>query len=297
MNNKLNWNDFYLVLNIANAGSLLGAAKSLNVSHATVSRHLSAVEKTLNVRLFYRGRSGCIPTLAGEEMMATAQHLESHVTDVERRIMGRDLNLSGVVRITTTDTLLAGLLNPLFKQFQSEHPKIKLDISLSNQVLSLSKQETDLAIRPTSNPDETLYGRKVGTLFYAAYGQGELVSQSIKPINISEINWLGPNKAMIYPILEKWMADRGLDKLCGFRINTVSGLYSAVRDGLGLAILPCYLAEPDEQLTRVSDIIPEMTIDLWVLTHRNMKNSARIKTLIRFLSKTVDSQIKILGPE
>ncbi len=291
MNSKLHWNDLQLVLSVADTGTLIGAAEHLEVSHATVSRRLSAIENRLKVKLFNRGRSGCVPTLAGEELTATAQHLKSHVAEVERRIIGRDLDLSGVIRITTLDSLLVGLLNPLFFNFQAEHPKINLEVSLSNQLFSLSKHEADIAIRPTLNPDETLYGRKVGTLTYAVYGQDQLISQSTEPINISDMNWLGPDKAMIYPALEKWMDERNLDRCCRFRTNSVLGLYSAARERLGLAVLPCYLGEPDTKLTRIGGVIPEMTIDLWVLTHRDMKKSARIKTLIKFLSENVDKQI------
>ena len=294
MNNKLNWNDLQLVLAIYNAGSLIGAAKSLNISHATVSRKLSAIEKKLHVKLFNRGRSGSVPTLAGEEIAATAECVESHVVEVQRRLIGRDLELSGDIRITTLDSLLAGLLIPLFKNFQSKYPKIRLQLSLSNQLYSLPKHEADVAIRPTLNPDETLYGRKLGKLSYAVYGQDEYIAQSAKPISINEMDWLGPDKAMIYPVLEKWMADNNLDNRCRFRINTVLGLYTAARAGLGLAVLPCYLGEPDEKLKRISSVIPELTIDLWALTHRNVQKSARIKTLIRFLNENIGDQIKTL---
>ncbi len=241
MNSKLHWNDLQLVLSINDAGSLIGAAKSLDVSHATISRHLSAIENKLQVKLFNRGRSGCVPTLAGEEIAATARQVESHVVEVERRIIGRDLELSGDIRITTLDSLLVGLLIPLFRKFQSEHPNINLEISLSNQLYSLPKHEADVAIRPTFNPDETLYGRKLGTLSYATYGQDELISRSAEPINIHEMDWLGPDKAMIYPVLEKWITENNLDKRCRFRINTVLGLHVAAREGLGLAVLPCLL--------------------------------------------------------
>ncbi len=278
-------------MSINDSGSLIGAAKTLDVSHATISRHLSAIEGKLQVKLFNRGRLGCVPTLAGEEIAVTARHVESHIVEVERRIMGRDLELSGDIRITTLDSLLAGLLTPLFREFQSKHPKINLEVSLSNQLYSLPKHEADIAIRPTLNPDETLYGRKLGTLFYATYGQNELIEQSAEPISIHKMDWLGPDKAMIYPALEKWMTENNLDSRCRFRINTVLGLYVAVREGLGLAILPCYLGEPDIRLKRISGAIPEMTIDLWALTHRNVQKSARIKALLKFLNENIGAEI------
>ena len=287
MNSKIVWNDLRLILAIQQSGTLIAAGRYLNVSHATVFRHLSAIENRLNVKLFNRSRSGCTPTLAGEELAAAGQRIEAQVLQVERQVVGRDLQPSGTIRITTLDSLLAGVLNPVFLAFQADHHNINLEISLSNQLFSLSKHEADVAIRPTMTPTQTLSGHKIGNLVYAVYGRHQLVSENENNIDFRQFNWLGPDKAMIYPELEKWMAERELDARCRYRIDSVLGMHAATAQGLGLAVLPCYLGEPDQGLRRLSEPIASLATELWALTHPALRKTARIRALMNYLRKTV----------
>lgn len=111
---RLSWDDLRLVLAVAQAGSLAGAARRLGISHATVFRRLAAIEAELGVKLFERTRAGYAPTPAGEDAAAAAERIQDEVHGVERRVAGRDVRPSGTVRVTTTDTLLSGLLSPVF---------------------------------------------------------------------------------------------------------------------------------------------------------------------------------------
>ena len=158
MNNTSSWDDLRLVLAIFDAGSLSGAGRILELSHATVFRRLNHVEQNLGVSLFQRSRSGYQPTLAGEEFAATAREIKAQINKLERSVIGQDLKPSGTIRLTTLDSLLFGLLAPLLASFQRDYPEISLEVSVSNQLFDLSKREADIAIRPTSAPSETLFG-------------------------------------------------------------------------------------------------------------------------------------------
>ncbi|ONX33914.1 LysR family transcriptional regulator, partial [Burkholderia cenocepacia] len=166
---RLSWDDLRLVLAVAQAGSLAGAARRLGISHATVFRRLAAIEAELGVKLFERTRAGYAPTPAGEDAAAAAERIQDEVHGVERRVAGRDVRPSGTVRVTTTDTLLSGLLSPVFAAFRHACPEITLEVSVSNAVFDLSKREADVAIRPSSSPPEVLIGRRVGTIAQAVY--------------------------------------------------------------------------------------------------------------------------------
>ncbi|WP_421841889.1 LysR family transcriptional regulator [Marinobacter algicola] len=161
---NLAWNDFELVLAIATEGSLSGASRALGVSHATVFRRLGDVEQRLGVTLFERGRTGYRPTLAGEELADTAKVMDEAALAAERKVAGRDLEPSGEIWTTTTDSLLMGVLAPLFTQFRHKYPGIVLDVAVSNQLFNLTRREADVAIRPSNRPPENPIGRPLTTI-------------------------------------------------------------------------------------------------------------------------------------
>lgn len=294
MNNALGWDDLRLILAIADAGTLSGAGRALGLSHATLFRRLNGVEERLGVRLFDRARNGYSATLAGEEIAETARHVERRVQDVERRVVGRDLKPSGTVRITTLDSLLIGILAPVFTGFQVAHGQIALEVAVSNQLFSLSKREADVAIRPTLAPDETLFGRKIGTLAFAVYGHRDRTGQSVHASGDS-VPWIGPDEAMVYPELVAWMRQQDVDSRCRYRVDSVLGMYAAVRAGQGVAVLPCYLGDPDPLLVRLGEPVADMATELWILTHPDLRKSARVRALTGFVADAVKRKGELLA--
>ena len=287
MNSQLHWNDLRVILAIAVAGTLSGAGRRLGSSHATVFRRLGAIEDRWGVKLFERSRTGYSATLAGEEAATAARRIESEVLEVERRVAGRDLRPSGTVRVTTTDTLLVGLLSPVFVEFRRTYGDIDLEIAVSNELFSLSKREADVAIRPSSAPPELLVGRKVGTITQAIYGRKDLIPQKGDELDLRSMAWVGPDESMAYRALDRWMTEQGLVEPVQYCVNTVLGMVAAVRDGAGLAVLPCYLGDGDGELVRLGEIIPALSTDLWLLTHPDLRNTARIRALLDFVADAV----------
>lgn len=288
MNRQLPWDDLRLVLAVAVAGTLSGAGRRLGLSHATVFRRLGDIEGRLGVKLFDRGRAGYAPTSAGEEVAAAARRIESEVLEVERRVAGRDLRPSGTVRVTTTDTLLMGLLSPIFSRFRQANPDIHLEIAVSNQLFSLSKREADVAIRPSLAPPETLVGRKIGTIAQAIYGHADLVAKGDAEFDIHSVEWVGPDEGMTYRALDRWMADQGLDARCRYRVDTLFGMFAAATDGTGLAVLPCYLGDSEPRLARLGEAIPALSTDLWLLTHPDLRKTARVRAFSDFVAGAVE---------
>jgi len=281
MNSKMNWDDLRVVLAVAKAGSLSGAGRSLGISHATVFRRLGEVEQRLAVRLFDRSRTGYTPTIAGDEMAAAAQRVEGEIHEVERRVVGRDLRASGTVRVTTTDSLMVGLLSPMLVAFRQEYPGIALEVVVSNQLFSLPRREADVAIRSAAAPPEALVGRRVASIALAVYGRRGQVSDAG---SMSELDWIGPDDRMGYRVLEDWMAAHGLTELCRCRVDSVLGMVAAARDGMGLAVLPCYLGDREPTLARIGDTLPELAADLWLLTHPDLRETVRVRAFLDFLA-------------
>lgn len=286
---QIRWDDLQIVLAIAEAGSLSGASRALRISHATVFRRLSDMERRLGVTLFERSRTGYTPTLAGDDLTASARRVQSEVNGAERRIIGQDLTLTGSLRITTTDTLFAGLLSPLLANFRKRYPDITLEVVISNQRHSLSRREADIAIRPTHKPPDTLVGRQLGDITLAIYGpkaHWEGTSLPLDPASLQEASWIGPDIHLGDSPLENWM----MGKNVAYRLDSMLGMQSAVRQGAGIAVLPCYLADADEALLRLSAPIEALTTPLWLLTHPDLRHVARVRAFMEMVTEGLRGQ-------
>ncbi|MBW0147154.1 LysR family transcriptional regulator [Marinobacter arenosus] len=285
---RIRWDDLQIVWAIAESGSLSGAGRRLGISHATVFRRLTDMEARLGVTLFERSRTGYTPSLAGEDLAAVAQRVEADIVGAERRLAGKDLKLSGTIRVTTTDTLFTGVLAPLFAEFRANYPEISLEVVISNQVHSLSKREADVAIRPTQNPPETLVGRRVGSIEQAVYGCREHWKSATTPLtDLPRHAWVGPDKHMGNSALEAWMGRQGLDERCQYRLDSMLGMQTAIEHGPALAVLPCYLGDNTPNLRRLTDPLPELATPLWILTHPDLRRVSRIRAFTREIGEGV----------
>jgi DNA-binding transcriptional LysR family regulator len=138
----VDWDDLRVFLAVSERGSISGAAKFLNVNHST--RRLASLEKRLGARLFDRLPDGYEMTAQGEELRNQLRGVSEQIEAAQRSLRGRDLRLSGAIRITTTDTLMHGLLMPYLAEFRDLNPAIQIEIAVNNTFLSLSRREADL---------------------------------------------------------------------------------------------------------------------------------------------------------
>ena len=287
---RIRWDDLQIVAAIAETGTLSGAGRQLGISHTTVFRRLTTMENQLGVALFERSRTGYTPSAAGEDLFAVARRVQTDINGVERRLAGKDLKLSGTIRITTTDTLFDGLLAKPLARFRADYPDIKLEVVISNQVHSLSKREADIAIRPTEIPAETLVGRKVGVIQQSVYGQRMHWQNQRTPLQrLTAQPWIGPDNHMGNRALETWMAQNELNDLCHYRVDSMLGMQTAARSGTAVAVLPNYLGDADPELRRLTDPVKELDIPLWILTHPDLRRVKRI----REFTQVIGEQLRI----
>ena len=293
----IRWDDLRFVIAIERERSLSGAGRRLSLSHATVYRRLEALERRLGVRLFERGRHGYSPTAAGEQLCSTAARVEAEVAAAELRIAGQDLKPEGTVRVSATDTMCAGMLMPILRDFQARFPSIGLEVVISDQLSNLSKREADVALRATNSPQEALHGKKLGTIAQAVYGPVGHLASSDKTQRWADHNWIGTDVTLPHPPLEKWMAKNGLGERTNCRVSTLLGMRDAMLAGIGLAVLPCYLCDPDPRLVRIGKPLPEMATELWFLTHPDLKDVARIDAFLGFVAGEIVKKRPALAGE
>jgi len=282
----MEWDDLRFVLAVAEAGSLAGAARRLGVNHTTVLRRIGAFEKRLGVRLFERLPTGYVPTAGGEELIAAARAVDETVTRLERKLAGKDLRLSGVVRVTTTDTLMDAILPDMLRAFRDSHPGIQVEVAISNLMFNLTKREADVAIRPASKPPETLVGRRVAKIAFAIYASPRYLADNPRQ-DLPGHRWVVPDDSLAGTAAGKWMRSQFAGSEIALRADSLLALRQAAQAGLGLAPLPCYLGDAAPDLVRVDGPIAEMETSLWILTHADLRHTARIRAFTEFAANAL----------
>ena len=135
-----------------------------------------------------------------------------------------------------------------------------------------------------------MIGRKLGKIAQAVYGPARHPAVKSASPRWAEYEWIGPDATLPYPPLETWLAKNCTSERITCRVNTLMGMREAARVGLGLTILPCYLCDPDPELVRIGDPLPELETELWSLTHPDLKAVARIRAFLDFVAAEIGSR-------
>ena len=281
MHSGLDWDDLRMFLAVAREGSLSGAARTLSVNHSTVFRRLNGLEDRLDVRLFDRQPGGYALTPAGDALLEASDRVEAEILAAERALRGRDLQLRGALRVTMPDTIARLLLPILIAPFERRYPDIELELVVSGAFLNLGKRDADIALRPTNAPPETLVGRRVSGIATAIYRHADCDEPAS---SLSECRWIAPDDSLAHLASARWLRD--LAPPVAIRANTMSGMLDAARAGMGLAALPCFMGDGEPVLRRVRDPIPELETGLWALTHRDLRQTARIRAFLDAVAET-----------
>jgi DNA-binding transcriptional LysR family regulator len=295
----IDWDDLRFVLAVADSGSLNRAASTLRVNRTTVLRRINAFERKHGVRLFERLATGYTLTDAGNEILAAARGFENAIVSIERKLAGQDLRAEGLVRVTTTDTLLASVLPAALATFKQEQPGIAIDVTTSNAFANLSKRDADVAIRPAVDPPEFLMGRRIGSVMFAVYAAATLNGGSDRLIAATALDdtgerWVAPDDTLAGTSVARWMHTAMPSVRPDIRADSLVSMRELCAAGAGLAALPCYLGDSDARLIRARPPIPEMTTALWVLTHPDLARTARVRLFMDHVSAALGRQRPLL---
>ena len=280
------FNDWRFICAIAETGSLSGAARRLQVNHATVFRRVQACELRLGVRLFERDGGRYTPTLAGEEMARAGALMQEAANAALLKVSGRDLRLQGLVRITTTESIAHCLLGPILQECRQRYPEIRLQVAISNEMANLSKRDADIAIRPAQKPPDYLIGKRISPLAFAVYTARShwQAANADEATNLAQQwgthQWIALDEAHR---TVNWLAQFQDPEQIGLRINGFAAVRQACLAGLGLALLPCFMAAAEPELQQLSAPIPELSSELWLLVHPDLRQTARISAVFQLL--------------
>jgi DNA-binding transcriptional LysR family regulator len=290
-----NWNDLKLVLAIARAGTLSGGASALGINHSTAFRRLNALEEKLGARLFERLPGGIYQTTAeGERVATTAERVETEAAALSRDVLGRDARLTGSLRVTSSETLAYRVLTAELARFRKAHPGIVVELVIDNRLLSLSRREADVAVRVTRPKEPDLHGRKLGEIAWTIYAAPELVAEQ-GPISIDDpfvgrdfIGWGVETGGLA---ASDWLDDRVESSQIVYRSSSLVNQFNAARAGIGFALLPCYLGDPEPGLVRaLATPAAVLTRELWIVTHADLRKTARVRAFFDIVGEGLASQ-------
>lgn len=291
------WDDLRFVLAIARSGNLAAAAAALGVNHSTMFRRLNALEDGLGSKLFERLPTGYRPTDSGLRLIEAAERMETEALALDRELTGRDTRLSGQLRVTCSETLGYKILTGEIARFNKLHPGIDIDLSVDNRVIDLSRREADVALRATRPSEGDLFGRKIADIRWGLFASANYLREHAAPKRIDDLAKhavIGWSETAPQTKAARWIAKHVPATAIGFRSSTILNQYIAAKDGLGVALLPVYLPTGDGRLVRVL-ALKDFTTEMWIVTHRSLKDTARVRAFMEIVGDGVKRSIAELS--
>jgi DNA-binding transcriptional LysR family regulator len=280
------WNDLKYFLSVARHRSTIAAGKAMGVNQSTVHRRLAALERRLGRQLVTRHASGYRLVEFGEALLPYAQRVEIAISDLETHVTGADRDVAGVIRVTCPEPIVYRMIQSGFiDRFHARHPGLRVEFVTSDRYLDLSKGEVDVAFRSGDTEDE-LVGRKVADSLWAVYASRAYVEQHGKPRRIEDLlhhPLVGLDESLREHRTAMWLKDVAPDASMAARTNSVLGLVSSVKSGIGVGPLPTALGDAEDDLVRVLGPIPALTRSWRVLTHPDLRRAPRISAFFDFV--------------
>lgn len=281
--NRLDWDDLRVFNAVVAAGSLRGAAELLDVNHSTVFRRLQRLEESIEARLFDRLPEGYTLTDAGAALREHSERIGDEVDALSLRLLGHDHRPSGTVRITAPDNIAYGYLPRHIESFRQSYPDVRIELVVGAASLDLSRREADIAVRATARPPEHLIGRLICRFPWGFYAGEAYEGSHGAPGDQNELDGhrlIGGDGAIGRLPALAWL-ERNAPGGIVARCNTLNGMAALALAGTGIALLPGDQQQPG--LQPIFPLEPEVTSDLWILTHPELRRTERVRLLMRHL--------------
>lgn len=283
----LDWDDLRYFLAVHREGSLARAAPRLGINATTVGRRLSALEERIGGKVFDRTPEGWQLTAIGRRLLAHAERMEGEALAIERDLSGADAAPAGVVRVTATEMLATRFLAPHVAGFSARYPDITLELRCTHDIVSLARREADVAVRLARPREDDLVCRQLGEIHLALYAsRGYLDTHGTPPDperSLAGHAVLAFADTRHFALENAWLEPRCATGRVVVRSDSVSSLYSACVNGVGLALLPRAVADADPSLVLVPTRTGPSPRVVWRAVHKDLKDAARIRVVTDFL--------------
>jgi DNA-binding transcriptional LysR family regulator len=302
---QLDWSDLRHALAVGQLGSVAAAARRLGVNATTVQRRLDALEAALGARLFDRSRTGWRPTEAGVAVLDQARRMADQAEEIERRVLGRDRELTGVLRLSTAFVVMEHLLPQPLADFSRAYPGIEVEVVENAVLMDLARREggapglaqlqADVALRLSNNVADHLVGRQLGMTHCRAYALrgGPGLPQQVLPMHelLRDAPWVAFERDGVHRVYDQWMREHLVPTQVRVRVDIFNAVAAMLRTGVGVGILPTFMEAKHPELVPVSELIPDLSVPVWMLTHPDLRETARVRAFMRFIGDAMAKRL------
>ena len=279
--------DLEVVLALARGTTLAVAGERLGLDASTVFRSLQRLERNLGQPLFERTRSGYLPNELATQLAAHAEEMEVALESARSSIEQAPTQISGSVRITTTDTILHGLVAPALLQLKKSHPLLNFELHTGNELASLTRRDADVAVRATKRPPQHLVGRNVGAIRVALYAAKQRGAPKWADVQAGRADWIAVDDALPEHPSVIWRK-RHLPKVVPrYRVSSIQSVLELTALGMGVGIVPLFLASRRSDVMPLTDALEEAETELWLLTHPESRHLRRVAATYAHLAQTL----------
>jgi len=286
----INWDDLRYCLAVVRAGSVTAAARTLKVNQTTVSRRISALEQQLNAAIFDRSTTGWLVTPVGETILRSIEQMDDAALMIQRLVQVDRQELSGTLKVTAVDVAIQHLLLPGLNAFAQQYPLIDIQLIASDLPFDLGTHEADIAFRTTNDPPPNVLGTHIADFAYAIYATHDVFRRfQQEPDSVGAITWL-----MDIHSNPEWMVKAFPGMAVRYRANSLSVAFDMVRQGLGIAMLPCGLGDASGRLRRIPIDFELPRNGFWLLSHIDLRTTARIRIFRDFMLEHIQPYIPLI---
>jgi len=294
----LDWNDLQYFLAVAREGSTLAAGRTLRVSQTTVARRIAALEQALGFPLFEKRQAGYALTSTGEQLLDRARQVQAAADAFTEAAAAEKRDTSGTVRITTQEIFML-LLAPMLRELHERHPEIMIELDDSQDFRDLGEGEADIALRSAHGDlGAGVVGRRIGPDDWTLYCSRDYAEQYGVPRTRTQLKkhaFIGGGGPKLWRAYSAWLHDLGLDDRVVMHHASAMGMLSAIRSGLGIAVLPCIVADAEPDLVQCTPPRNDHGRTMWLVTHERVRRARRVRAVIDFLYERLSAHVRHLA--
>ncbi len=286
------WDDLRVLLAVHRHGSHAAAGRVLAVDATTVGRRMKELEAALGARLFTRTSSGLVATDAGAMLVTRASRVEEEVLAAQREVGGRDRRLSGTVRVTSGDGFVHYVLVPALSDLRRRYPELVVELRADSRALDLSRREADVAVRLSRPKEPSLVTTKLGSMRFGLFASRAYLDRRAPPrraADLVEHELVGFDAEMDALPQIRWLTKTVGAPRWAARASTTTGQALACVEGLGIGLLPLFVAAREPRLVPILPKLETPARDAWIVVHEDVRRNARVDAVVAWLSQLANA--------
>lgn len=291
----MSWDDLRYLLAVQREGSHKAAARVLRVDPTTVSRRLLALEAASSATLFIRTPDGLKTTPAGQTLLTHAERIEAEVLASERELLANPTAMAGPLRVTGGDALINAVVLPALGRLLAAHPDFVIELRTETAVVDLARREADVALRFVRPKESTLVARRLGELPFAIFASETYLMRRGIPRTLAAAashDFIGYHQALDHLPQVRWLHRAIRSPRYVIRASTLTTQTIACAEGLGLALLPVFMASREPHIRRLFARHAGPARELWAVFHLDMRGNPRLSAFLAWLAEVLEPHLR-----